>query len=318
MRIGFSVYSEDTYTTCQASTRIRVYDVMSYFEDETNVVCSFYEPGVEYDAMIFQKCFQEGDIHRAKLLKNKGTKIIFDINVNYVYLEGLAKKYVSAKQKANVLRMLDLSDNVIVSSGKLNEIYSKHHNNVVTIEESIESRFFETNKFHDNDKTIFLVYCGYAIKAKDVLLIREVLINLHERFSVKMLFICEEDPRICVIPYEFLTYDYKNLPSLLIKGDIKIAPRDLSDSYNWGHSFSKVAYPMSVGIPAVASPVPSYINREVTICNSKVDWYNNLERLILSPDLRKEEGLAGKKVVKEGFSIDVIGKKYLELFRGLL
>lgn len=316
MRVGFYVNSADPYETCMASTRIRVYDVIKFFLSKTNIVSEIHTKYHSYDVVIFQKCFQDEHIELAKALSKKGINVLFDINVNYVHLEGLAKQYVKTKQKENVLRMLEVSDVIITSSETLSDIYSKYHNSVVTIEENIENRFFEVNKHYESKDNVVLLYCGYAIKAKEILLIKEVLVKLYEQFSIRMLYICEEDPKINIIPYEFLKYNHSNLPSLLVKGDIKIAPRDLSNSYNWGHSFSKVAYPMSVGIPAVASPVPSYLGRNVVICNNDQEWYIALERLICSIDERERQGQSGKYITKQ-FSIDAVGNRYLNLFKEL-
>lgn len=314
--VGFVVENPLPYNEAMASTRIRSYDVINYLNAQ-RIPAELYNGHNNYDIVIFQKSFQPNHIELAKRLQAKGTKIILDINVNYVLLENEAINYVKSEQKSNILKMLGIADGVIVASEKLGEIYKNYHERVTVIEESIEDRFFRANKVYEVNEPLKLLYCGYAIKAAEVLLIKEVLKALHKEFSVKMLYICEKDPKLDIIPYQFLEYNHALLPGLLLKGDIKIAPRDLSNSYNWGHTFTKVAYPMAVGLPAVASPVPSYLNRGVLICNNQSEWYDVLQKLISSADLRKEYGLAGKKIVKENFSIEVIGRKYIDLFRCL-
>ena len=315
MKIGFVVYAKDSYETCQASVRIRVYDVMKYLRNKTNIIVEFYDPNVIYDVVIFQKCFQDEHINLAKTLKLIGTKIVFDINVNYVYLKGPARSYVSEKQQKNVLSMLKVSDAVITSSKKLNSLYRKHHNNVTTIEESIDSKFFEYNKEHKNDLPINLLYCGYGVKADQILIIKDILDELASNgYKFSLVYVCDKDPKILRYPYKFYSYDYNNLPNLLMKGDIKIAPRDLTDSYNWGHAFTKIGYPMSVGIPVVASPVPAYLDRNAIICDEDQEWYIALERLMNSSEERKRQGYFGKETAKQ-FSMDVIGSKYLKFFK---
>ena len=315
--IGFVVANSDPYNEVMASTRIRCYDVINYL-NKRYIFSELYKKSKRYKIVVFQKCFDDRHIELAKKLKSNGTKILFDINVNYVKLENEALDYVKPEQTKKVLTMLELSDEVIAASKKIGEIYEDFHNKVTVIEESIEDNFLKVTKTHTENKPVYLLYCGYAVKAKEILLIKDVLLQLYKEFPFKMLYICDIDPEIDLIPYNFLKYNYPNLPDLLAGGDIKIAPRDLSNSYNWGHAFTKVAYPMAVGIPAVASPVPSYLNREVTICNTPTEWYDNLKRLILSPELRQKKGLAGKKVVKNNFTIDVIGPQYIKLFQKYL
>jgi hypothetical protein len=314
MRIGFVVSNPyASYETCQASTRIRVYDVITWFEGYTNVRSEIYVKYRKYDIVVFQKCFGDEYVNLARILKKRGCSIVFDINVNYVELRGKATSYVKAEQTKNVLRMLDVSDVVLVSGARLNEIYREYHNNVITIEEGIDNMFFRYNKEHEDKSVVNLLYCGYAIKADQILLIKNVLDALRPRF--RMVYVCDKDPGITLYPYVFYSYDYWNLPKLLKIGDIKIAPRDMSDSYNEGHAFTKVGYPMAVGIPAVASSVPSYCNRGVMICDSENEWYNVLFGLIVSFKERSIKGASGKVIAWNNFSMGVIGNKYLKVFR---
>lgn len=317
VKIGFVIDNAVAYNETMASTRMRCYDIINYL-DKKFIMAELFRPFRKYKVVLFQKSFSDDSVKLAQYLKKQGIKIIFDINVNYVQKEGEAREFIQDKQTENVLRMINLSDEVLVASLKLKEIYSRYHPAVTLIEEGVHDSFFKVMKTHYNKQYLNVMYCGYSAKAKELLLIADVLKELHKIYPLRLLFICETDPKLNIIPYEFLSYNQRILPKLLIKGDIKVAPRDLSNSYNWGHTFTKVAYPMAVGIPAVASPVPSYIGREVLICNDEDSWYKTLESLIKSLHYRSEMGTSARKFVKSHFSIEKIGFQYVKLFEKFL
>jgi hypothetical protein len=317
-KIGFVFQDSGTYYNAMASTRLRCFDIINFFKNDASYEVKKYSTNEKLELVIFQKCFDEKSYEQALQLKEGGTKIILDINVNYIEKEGDISDVVSDEQQNDIKKMLALTDCVITSSNKLKEIYSRHHKEVFCIEENVQNDFFDEHKQHRKNDEIKLVYCGYSAKAQELYLIEDVLKNLREKYKIKLLFISDQDPKIDIIPYEFIKYDQKKLPKQLLQGDIKLAPRDLNNSYNIGHSFTKVAYPMAVGLPAVASPQPSYINREVLICNDSKEWHDTLERLIMDCELRNYYGYRGQEFVKNNFSINKIGFEYKHLFDYIL
>jgi len=317
-KIGIISFDSKPYEFANASTRLRCYDIIEGFKGDTEFEVSLYTLTKKYDIVIFQKHFNRRARILAKILKLFNTKIIFDINVNYLGEDNNKDIYVNMKHKISIIKMFDISDYILTSSYALKDIYTPHHNLIDCIEENINNDFFQYKKKHTGSSNLSILYCGYAAKAKEVYLIKDALIRLHEEFGIKLLFITDSDPEINFIPYKYIKYNQHNLPELLIQGDIKIAPRDLTYSYNLGHSFTKVAYPMSVGIPAVASPVPSYINREVLICNTDEEWYNTLKSLIINPELRNNIGNKAQMYVYNNFSLGNIIKQYKELFNRIV
>tara|TARA_B100000315_G_scaffold239523_1_gene258387 strand:+ start:1102 stop:2172 length:1071 start_codon:yes stop_codon:yes gene_type:complete len=311
-RIGFSVPNAKPYNIVMPSTRIRCYDIIRFFS-KYNVLAELYKEGYQYSILIFNKCFDDEHIALAEELKDKGTVIVFDVNVDYINFKKGEKDLVQ-----NVVKMLDLSDMVITASEYLHKVYQEYNLNTVVIEESVSKDFFRVRKQHEDKDTVFLMYVGYAEKAQELYLIEDVLKRLYVEYGVRLLFICERDPKLKIIPYDYKKYDHKVLPFLLLEGDIKIAPRDLSEKRKLGHTFTKVAYPMAMGLPAVASPVESYLDRGVLICRDGSSWYKQLKRLITSPEERTAIGYEGRRIVEEQLSIDTIGKMYLELFQKYL
>ena len=313
-RVGFVVPKIDTYDKVMSSTRIRCYDIINYL-NKKDILSELYKENKEYKIVVFQKAFDQKHIALARRLNDKGCTTIFDINVNYLEKKGGAIDYILEKQTINVKKMIKISSTVIVPTQYLFNVYSKYSNNISLIEESIPDDFFKTKKKHLQESQINLLYVGYAIKANELSLIKKALQSLHREFGVKLLLICEEDPKLDIIPYEFRRYDQKKIPKLILEGDIKIAPRDLSNSYNLGHTFTKIAYPMAIGLPVVASPVPSYKDRVAILCEDEDCWYEEVKGLIESAERRERLGNSGRRFVMDTFNIRKIGKQYIELFK---
>lgn len=313
MRIGWVVPRLLPYSRVMASTRIRVYDVIKSLKKES-IKTGIFLPCLKYDIVVFQKAFSAPFIKQAKKLKQRGTKIVLDINVNYIDDDG---ECVSSEQQENILEMIKLCDCILTSSEYLRSLYSGHHKNVVLIEEAINIDTAHLNKSHSDKKIIKLLYCGYAAKAKELELIKNVLIKLNKKYGVKLLFICEKDPALSIIPYEFVKFNTRNSPYQMLDADIKIAPRDMQRKYNFGHTFTKIGLPMSLGLPVVASPIPSYLRSPAIICETEHDWFDSLEELVRSAKRRSEIAAIGRTYVLSNFSSNVITNQYINLFKRL-
>lgn len=307
------------YNRALASARLRCYDLINYFRGDPDLLVELYNSEKCYDIVVFQKLFDYKAIEKACSLKmHQGTKIIFDIGTNYLNLDS---ECVNQDQKDHCISMLHVADYITVSSPFLKDEYAKVHNDVHFINDAVEDRFLKYTKEHNGlGNAIKIVYCGYSNKVKELFLIKDVLKKLAQKYLIRMLYITDKDPgNIIGIPYSFVKFDYLGLPSQLRLGDIKVSPRDLSRQYNKGHSVIKIAYPMALNLPVVASPVPSYISylQKRNICRTELEWYNSLEGLIQSVRVRVDTGNMNKDTVKKHLSLSVIGPKWKEFFIGI-
>ncbi len=317
-KIGWIVPYIRPYNRVIASTRIRAYDIINFINScSTDLCSSLFRKYSNYDVVVFQKTFGKRYQDIAAGLKKKGVKVVFDINVNYVSEKITGNSTVTDRQKDDVKRMISLADSVITPTKFLYNIYREYHDNVVLIEESISKRFYECFKEHIDGNIVKLVYCGYAIKAQELKPIADILKKQYSK-KIDIITICEKDPKLDFLEYEYVFFDYARLPEMLLKGDICIVPRDLTVEYNLGHTFTKIGYPMSVGLCVLASPVPSYKNSPAVLCESLDDWEKSLNDLIMDVDKRKSLARLGREYCQENYSIDIIGQKYLECFNNLI
>jgi len=311
--IAFYIDDICTYDKAMASIRMRCYDIMSYLENH-GVSIELYKPWKKYQAVIFTKTREDKAVQTAHYLHESGTKVIFDAYCEFIADENRSQD----KERVNIIKIISYSDCVITCSAEQQKDFGEFHSHVELIPESVHNNFFTVQKEHTKANKITLVYCGYSKKAKDTLCIAEEIKWLQKEFDCRLLYLCETDPNIIEFPYQFVKYEQNKIHHQLLMGDIMIAPRPMEGIEKLAHSFSKVAFPLSVGLPTVASPVPSYINTPVIICRNTQDWKDELVKLITDVEYRRSIGKAGRDYVYHTLSLEVIGYRYKQIIEEML
>jgi glycosyltransferase involved in cell wall biosynthesis len=319
-RIGF-VFSGTflPYDKVIPSTRLRVYDVIRAFNNSDRFTLEVYRPWRKYDAVIFQKTFDEKAFRLALRLK-KTTKIVLDINVNYFDHTWMKKGELN--QNKNICRFMTLTDHLLVSTNYLKQYILPLHSTtpITVIEENIPDKYLLAKPPQVINQHVTFVYNGYSIKTKDLQLLQHVLTRLANIFDVSYLFVCEKKPSISFtgVQTKFIKHSYKINEEHLALGQICLAPRDLNDSYNLGHSFTKIGLPMAVGIPVVASPIPSYTGSPAILVNDFGDaWEYEITKLITDRSYYNEIAARGRTYCAKNYSIKIIAEKYNDLFSSL-
>ncbi len=311
--VGFFIDDIQPYNKAMASIRMRCYDIMEHLE-KNGIHAELYKPFRKYKVVVFTKTRSERAVATAKKLRSKNIPIFYD--AYYEYLDEPTKQ--KDWERINILEIVKQSQIVGTCSKEQEIAFGKYHSDVVMIPESVHDDFFQVEKEHVDKEQISLVYCGYSGKAKDTLCIKDVLKRLQEKYQCKLLYICEKDPKLEGLSYDYIRYDQSVIPSQLINGDIMIAPRPMEGIEKLAHSFTKVAYPLAVGLPAVANPVPSYVDTPVMLCRNDEEWEQTLTKLILDSAERQKHGEEGRQYVYENYSLAVIGEKYRSIVEKLM
>lgn len=307
-QIGFVLDEIKPYKKAWASIRIKCYDVIKYF-DSINIATEIYKPFKKYPIVVFVKTSTDKSAKKAERLKSSGYKIIYN-----AYCDHLTDPTRNDSERINTIRILQCSDIVVVCTEEQKQQFEQFHKKVVLIYESIPEEYFSTMKEHTEKECPTLIYCGYAHKAKDTLAIKNVLKKLIEEEKCKILYLCDKDPKIDDLQYEYLQYDQSIIQEQLLQGDIAIAPRKTDGIELLSHSFTKVALTGAIGLPTVASPVPSYLGSPVVICQDEEQWYIELSKLIESYELREKKGKELRDFIVHNYSLRVIGEQYRKLF----
>lgn len=311
--VAFYIEDRRPYDSVLPSVRMRCHDILTYLE-QNGMAIELYKPYKKYKVVIFTKVREDKAVQLAQQLHQQGTIVISDNFCERLTDDSLTDD----KERNNILSILRLSDYAFVYSQEQYEQFKQYHNQVMLMEESVHDDYFAFHKEHKKESLITLVYSGYSSRALYVKMIGKEISRLQKEFGCKALFLCEKDPGFTEFEYEYEKYNQNIITEQLLKGDIMIAPRDMNTEGQTAHTLSKVAGPMALGIPAVASPVPSYLNTPVVICHDNEEWYNALRKLIVDHQYRQALGEESREYIRKNYSRQVIGERYKDFLQGLI
>lgn len=311
--IAFCIDDIQPYNKALASCRMRCYDLITYFEKH-GFNAELYKPFKKYKVAFFMKTRSDKCVARAEKLKEQGTYLIMDPYCEFIDDESLTDSW----ERNNVLKLTALMD-VVNPCGQVQyDKFLKYHKNMNIIGDNVNDVFFDTQKKHEKKDKVTLIYCGYGKKCRDTLIIAGVIKQLQEKYGCRMLFLTNEKPDITEFTNEYLKYDQRFITELFCEGDIMIAPRSMDGIEQLSHSNTKIAYPMSLGLPVVASPVPSYLDSPAVICGTPEEWYRALEKLITDENYRSELGVEGRRFMWGNYSMNHIGQIYEDMIQDRL
>jgi hypothetical protein len=300
-------------------------------EREQSVRYSLYRPWKHYDAVVFLKSMNAASQSLAKSLRSRGTRILFDVNVDYFtpatgtfYYHGMAP---TAQQTDDARRMADLSDALIADSSHLASVCGQHHPQVRWISDNVQMQLVPPWQPWERQAKLDLLWSGEAVKLFELLSIEGVLRKAADR--VRLVLITNSlqaldrwfDPwksrfesLLRTIEHEVIPF--RSVAALLQRyssGGVFISPRFLDNTYNLGHTEWKIALPMACGRVAFGSPLPSYqdVARRsngagVRLCGDEPAWESALDAALSGTlDFATEED-AARTVVKDYYSSPVV------------
>lgn len=287
------------------SVWIRAYQTAPYLEAKGyEVLCN--EPSPPPDVAIFQYRHENADIELAKGLQDQGTRIVVDVPSHYFEPRDSAHGYtdaegvgaVSEDEVARLRRLIDVADQVWTVSPFLQDVVAEFHDDVRFLAESVDPTHFKSTSLQSYTDDIVLGWSGYSVKAKHLSMIEDLIIDN----DVTMRIISDEPPDIAV-PFQFAEWDYETFPEQISRCDLCVAPRTIEDEYNKSHSLFKIGVFMSLGVPTLASPVPSYElllgdGRGGALCRSHDQWETHMTRFFSDPVLRNRWTLEAREAMQ--------------------
>ena len=299
---------------------------------------SLYRPGREYDAVVFLKSMGAASQSLARSLRERGTRVLFDVNVDYFskaegtfYYEGMAP---TARQVDDAHRMAELSDALIADSSHLASIAAKHHPQVRWISDNVDMRLapFRMPQMKRDDR-INLLWSGEAVKLFELLSIEDVLRKFADR--VRLWLVTNSlsaldrwfDPwksrfesLLQAVEHEIIPFrSVAELLRIYSYGGVFISPRFLDNTYNFGHTEWKIALPMACGCLTLGSPLPSYQDvaerskgAGLRLCADTEAWTAAFDQILSGAIDLEAEGEAARGVVEEHYSTPVVAEAHRE------
>lgn len=148
--------------------------------------------------------------------------------------------------------------------------------------------------------------------------ILDVLQKITKNFNTETIIISNKAPTFNLDNMRFIPWSKTSEMKDLLQMNIGIMPLQ-NDPWGEGKCGFKLVQYMSLGIPAVASPVG--VNKQIieegingSLCTTKEEWYNSLAILIKDRQLRTSMGIAGKQRIAAKYSVQANAGSFLGLF----
>ena len=302
-----------------ASVWIRCLQLIPYLE-ERGVRCRVNQADGRGDIAVFVR-WQDREAQRlARRLKDRGQRVVFDLCVNYFDETGhFDGGYGSRRQEVTeCARMAEVADAITCASAFIAQRAAEHHPRAVYLSDSIDMRHFRLAKDPGDFRRPHLraIFSGVTQKSREL----EPILPLLQRRGIPLTVISNGRPELST-PYSFVQWSYESFPHDILSGEICLTCRPVDNPYNRGHSLFKIGVFMSQGVPAIASPLPSYqeIIREGTggrLCDSAAAWEEALDSVLEDRELLVRWSQEARSNLAE-YATDRMIEGYLELFKTL-
>jgi glycosyltransferase involved in cell wall biosynthesis len=261
-----------------------------------------------------------------KIYFKKSKKVIYDIEDNILIkkINNLNKITFFLKNINKFIYLISNADHIITSApgllNKVNNISKK--NNSTYICASIEiSRYINTNPFKQIGQ-INIGWTGTFSSMEYLSLIEPVLIRINKIRKIKFIVISNTNYYNKDINYESIIWSKNREINDLSKIDIGIYPLPMEDDWVLGKSGLKSLQYMAMGIPSISSNVGNIKNiitnyYDGILVNNEEEWFEMLIKLIDSKELRDSIAIKGQLKVKNEFSVEVLNKKYINIFNNI-
>ena len=140
--------------------------------------------------------------------------------------------------------------------------------------------------------------------------------------SVRLKIVCDEFLESREIPIIKKKWEERTEVEDVKSFDVGVMPLS-DDVWSKGKCALKILQCLAVGVPVVCSPVGA--NREIVRhgsnglwATSHEEWIESLLALIENPSLRRKMGMRGREVVAEGYSVQAVGDRIIDLIKSLV
>lgn len=286
----------------------------------------------QYKIVIFQKAYTKEDYELAKRLKLQGTTIVFDMCDNHFYNPENNEKY--ARRAIDMQHMIDIADHVIVTTDELGKLISKE--TIFQIDDYIdepEKNIFYKNYIHykiprrfkkaEMTNRLKLVWFGNAGIAsqdyglKDVNIVLPELAELNKTIPLSLTIISNSPLKFGEMvghehPFPTMYCEWKKhyFSHQLPFFDICLIPAGINP-YTRVKTNNRVVLSLGLGVPVIASPLPSYLPFSPYI--DFENWQESIEKIVTAPTEASRKVLAGQDYIKQNYSLGAITQQWIKL-----
>ena len=210
------------------------------------------------------------------------------------------------------------SARAIIAGNRTLAVFAERYNKDVHLVPTV----VDTQRFHPQKKPaggkIRIGWTGLEYNYKYLRSLTPVFWKLTQKFSVEIVLLSSSPPPNFRFPFRFVKWESGAETQQINEFDIGVMPLKMDEWCKGKCGFKLLQY-MSLGIPAVATPVG--VNAEILRPGENGftaiglnEWEETLTRLINDANLREQIGQAARETVVERYSAEVWFPRILELY----
>lgn len=261
---------------------------------------------------------------KQKLIRRVANKIVFEYDDSIMYRSSRWSNQYSDTRKSRFKRMVTACDLVIAGNQFLMGEARKYANEekVHVIPTVVDIERYAPKQYYNSKDEVIIGWLGSKGTLYYLKKLTPVLKEIGRRFPlIQLKIVCNDFfdiPNMKVINKEWSEEDeVDDLQSF----DIGLGPLT-DDVWTRGKCGLKLVQYLAVGVPVVCSPVGA--NKEI-VADGKVgfwarddkEWIERLSLLITNPDLRQKMGERGRERIKQGYSLQAIASKLVDMLNKL-
>jgi glycosyltransferase involved in cell wall biosynthesis len=256
----------------------------------------------------------------AKILRKK---IIYDFD-DAIWLPNYSEantNFQKLKYYSKVNQIMKWATKVSAGNRYLSEYVMKFNENVIVNPTTIDTEFYhnpDLYKSNRNSGKIVIGWTGTHTTAKYLEFLIPIFEKLSFDFDFEFCIISNEEPASKFTNSNFIKWSKETEIEDLLRFDIGVMPLS-DDKWAKGKCGFKALQYMSLGIPAIASPVG--INTEIIdhgkngfLCSTEKQWYESIRYLLENSDeIKKMHDSAREKIINK-YSVVSNEVNFLKLF----
>jgi len=215
-------------------------------------------------------------------------------------------------------------DAVVAGNQYLADYFSRYCKTIHIVPTGIDLHRYQLRNFPTAEPEKFIIaWTGLACNYKYLRIIEPVLRKfLLDHSRAELLLVSNKPWKSQLCPPEKIKYvrwSQDNEATALHSASVGIMPLK-DDKWSRGKCSFKMLQYMAVGLPVVVTPAG--MNREILqkaesgfAAGSPDEWYDALKTIYGNWSLQRQMGQAGRKVVEQFYSADIIAKELAQIFK---
>jgi glycosyltransferase involved in cell wall biosynthesis len=253
------------------------------------------------------------------VLRRSARRLLFDFDDAIWLRDSYSGKGFEDGRRARRFRLMASRADVIVAGNRfLAEEAAKHSDNVAVIPTCVDQTVYPLATHDRPPGQVKLVWVGSSSTLQGLERNRDLLNAIGKAVpGARLKVICDRFPAFAHLPVDTVRWDERTEPAELADADIGIGWVP-DDPWSRGKCGLKLLQYQAAGLAVVANPVG--VQADIArhggtglLATTAEEWVAAIRRLASDPGLRRQLGRAGREQVKQEYSVEAGGRRWVDL-----